>query len=276
MKEITDKELLQLQLDILRDVDSFCRKNGIEYFLVGGTGIGAVRHGGYIPWDDDIDIGMTRPNYNKFLADFNGSFCNLRVYAPEINWNYYAPYANVCDTRTLLIEESNSHRRDDIGVKIDIFPYDGVSSDEQVFESMRRKVNRLIGFCGIKRNNYNSNEEMSIFSGAKYTVAKLLLSFIPYSSLQKAIHKVSAMVPYEKATLLEKIVFPYRNNKPCAKKIFESYCDMKFEDLIVRNLKEYDAYLKSVFGDYMQLPPESQREPHHGFTAYWKEYFSKR
>ena len=112
MKQLTIKEILQVQLDILRDVDAFCRQNKIDYFLVGGTGIGAVRHGGYIPWDDDIDIGMTRPNYDRFLSSFNGNYGNLELYAPEIDLNYYAPYANVCDNRTLLFEGANGHRKD--------------------------------------------------------------------------------------------------------------------------------------------------------------------
>lgn len=271
MKVISDKELLQLQLDILRDVDTFCRHNGIEYFLVGGTGIGAIRHGGYIPWDDDIDIGMTRPNYNRFISSFNGTFPNLRVYAPEINWEYYAPYANVCDTRTLLIESTNSHRKDEIGVKIDVFPYDGVPSDPIEFENLRRKARRLKSMSYFKRSiikrGRNSNPKAIISN----IIWKILLLPIPFSYIQKRIHELSELVSYEEAVYLEKIVFPYKKNIPQKKELFESYCDMPFENLTVRNLKDYDVYLKSVFGDYMKLPPENQRVANHGFVAYWKE-----
>lgn len=271
MKEITDKELLQLQLDILRDVDAFCRKNDIEYFLVGGTGIGAIRHGGYIPWDDDIDIGMTRPNYDRFLSSFNGTYDNLKVYAPEKDWEYYAPYANVCDTRTLLLEGANGHRKDEIGVKIDIFPYDGVPSDEAEFEGLRKKAIQLVNACYIKRYLLSEVRNKTLRTVCSVLFRKTLQIPHSYASLQKKIYSIAQQTPYEKAEYLEKIVFPYNHNKPCRKELFDSYCDMKFEDLTIRNLKGYDEYLRSVFGDYMQLPPENQRIAHHGFVAYWKE-----
>lgn len=271
MKEITNRELLQLQLDILRDVDSFCRSNGIEYFLVGGTGIGAVRHGGYIPWDDDIDIGMTRPNYDRFLSSFNGHYTNLVVYAPELNWNYYAPYANVCDSRTILFEQTNSHNGIDIGVKIDIFPYDPVPSNQQTFESMRRKAKLLNALCYYKRHSLKSTSIIS-FRELAYTVfCKVFLLPRRYSSLQKALHRLTTSISWNEAECLEKIVFPYSHNKPCRRELFESYCDIPFENLVLRNLKDHDTYLKSVFGDYMQLPPESQRIMNHGFKAFWKD-----
>ena len=270
MKEITDKELLQLQLDILRDVDSFCRENGIEYFLVGGTGIGAVRHGGYIPWDDDIDIGMIRPYYDKFLATFNGTYKNLRVYAPEIDWEYYAPYANVCDTRTLLLEGANGHRKDEIGVKIDIFPYDGVPSNEAEFKVMRKNAFKILNSCYIKRYKLSKDANKTFRLVCSVLIKKIILLPQSYSSLQKKLKSLSQQIPYEKAECLEKIVFPYEKNRPCKKELFEIYCDMKFEGLTIRNLKGYDEYLRSVFGDYMQLPPEEQRVAHHGFVAYWK------
>ena len=157
MKQLTIKELLQVQLDILRDVDAFCRQNQIDYFLVGGTGIGAVRHGGYIPWDDDIDIGMTRPNYDRFLSSFNGNYSNLELYAPEIDLNYYAPYANVCDNRTLLFEGANGHRKDKIGVKIDIFPFDGVPGDELTFDKLRTESRKLSGKLWWKRRLFGKS-----------------------------------------------------------------------------------------------------------------------
>ena len=271
MRVITNNELKQLQLDILKDVDAFCRRNGIEYFLVGGTGIGAVRHGGYIPWDDDIDIGMTRPNYNKFIGTFNGSLPNLKVYSPEIDWEYYAPYANVCDTRTILFEHSNSHRKDEIGVKIDVFPYDGVPSDETDFERMRKRARLLKTISYFKRRTISKGRNTSIWNVVSSIFWRIILSPIKYSSLQKRIHHLAEIVPYEDALHLEKIVFPYKKNKPLNKAVFESYCDMVFEGLTIRNLKQYDLYLRSVFGDYMQLPPEDQRVSSHGFIAYWKD-----
>lgn len=271
MKEISVNELLRLQLQILKDVDDFCRKNSIEYFLVGGTGIGAVRHGGYIPWDDDIDIGMTRPNYDRFLASFNGAYSNLRVYAPEIDWNYYAPYANVCDTRTVLIEGANGHRKDEIGVKIDIFPYDGVPDSLSEFDLIRTDALKYVNWCYDKRRIISKIPQKSFRFLVWIVARKIALIPLRYSTIQKKLHGLTTKVDYDNAKYLDKIVFPYKSNKPCRKEVFESYIDMPFENLIVRNLADYDVYLRSVFGNYMQLPPENQRCARHGFDAFWKE-----
>ena len=93
MRLISFEEHKKIQLSILRDIDVFCQKNQIKYFLAFGTLLGAIRHKGFIPWDDDIDIAMPRPDYNKFILSFNGMVDNLKVLAPEIDLDYYAPYA---------------------------------------------------------------------------------------------------------------------------------------------------------------------------------------
>ena len=149
MKTISTEELKRIQLDILLVFHDFCIENGLEYSLFAGTLIGAVRHKGYIPWDDDIDICMTRPNYEKFIHSFNGHFPNYYVAAPELDWNYYAPYANVCDNRTLLLEGKNGHNGQEIGVKIDIFPIDGCTSS-------------LTGYLELCKQSFNWNEIMRL------------------------------------------------------------------------------------------------------------------
>ncbi len=270
MRIITNNELLQLQLDILRDVDTFCRKNEIEYFLVGGTGIGAIRHGGYIPWDDDIDIGMTRPNYDKFLKSFRGRYDNLNLYAPELDWKWYAPYANVCDNRTLLIEGSDGHNGCEVGVKIDIFPYDAVPSNYDEFNKMRNHTRYMVNSMFYKRRSLFKMNLLNFRDVIGTLRIKAGALNRTYESMQKEIHDIAKSIDYDRAEYLEKIVFPYPDNIPCKREIFESYVDIKFENMIVRNLAHYDEYLRSVFGDYMQLPPEEKRHAHHGFTAYWK------
>ena len=99
-----------MQVDILAAVDKFCEQNNIRYSLSSGTLIGAIRHNGYIPWDDDIDLMMPRADYDRFISTFNGVVEHLSVMAPELNANYYAPYANVYDNRTHLNEGCNGHR----------------------------------------------------------------------------------------------------------------------------------------------------------------------
>ena len=130
MKEISIEELKDLQTGIAVMVHDFCQEHGIRYFLGYGSLIGAVRHKGYIPWDEDIDLGMPRPDYERFIHTFPGAYPDLKVFAPELDPGYYAPYANVCLEGTLLVEQNLSHHGREIGVKVDIFPIDGAPSDD--------------------------------------------------------------------------------------------------------------------------------------------------
>ena len=270
MKEIGIEELKQIQLDILLDVHAFCMDNGIEYILTGGTGIGAIRHKGYIPWDDDIDIAMTRPNYDKFLQSFNGYYKHLEVYAPELDWNYYAPYANVCDVRTIVDEPLIGHNGYQIGIKIDVFPIDGVLNEAEYLT--RRKI---CGKCnyrmGVKRRKLYEEWKINKKKCIYYLGLKLLMAFIPYSYFQKKIYREATKYQFSDAPFASPLTFP--NSKPLLyrKDWFDNYIDVEFEGKKVRFISRYDDYLKELFGNYMELPPEEQRVAHHGFRAYWKE-----
>ena len=154
MKKIETEELKRIQVDILKDIHEFCSINNIHYSLAYGTLLGAIRHQGYIPWDDDIDIMMLRSDYEKFIHTFPGSFKHLSICAPELDLNYYAPYANVWDNRTILDEGINNadHRGKTIGIKIDVFPIDKTSSS-RLFEFYSRILYKLLFSHRYRRNN---------------------------------------------------------------------------------------------------------------------------
>ena len=113
----------QIQVDILKDIHQFCEANNLHYTLIFGSLLGAIRHKGYIPWDDDIDIAMLRPDYEKFVASYSGKNGAYRVYDYRNDVDYHHPYAKVADTRTIL-EERTSMK--DIGINIDVFPFDNL------------------------------------------------------------------------------------------------------------------------------------------------------
>lgn len=271
MKELTTKELMDLQLDILIKIDKFCRSNSIRYFIGYGTLIGAVRHGGYIPWDDDIDIGMPRPDYDRFRQLFPNSFPELTFLCPENNTKYYAPYGNVYDNRTLLIEPTIHHFCKELGVKIDVFPIDGVPDDQHEYLELKKRCEYLNTILQAKRYTIKgllSNKPKVILHYIKY---RLRYAFVSYSSIQCEIMRLAKKNDYEKCQYVDKVTF---TNYGCSphwdKNVYEEYIDIDFEGRKVRTIKNFHAHLTALYGDYMKLPPLDQQVPHHGFKAYWK------
>lgn len=274
MKEIGLEELKSLQLEMLQKIHKFCVSNGIHYSLAAGTLLGAIRHKGYIPWDDDIDILMPRPDYERFLNSFNGYYPNLLVVAPELNWRFYAPYANVYDNRTILVEERLDHRGNDIGVKIDVFPIDGVPSDNTEYILFSKKMKETLRKIALKkwtRSNFIMTFKKDKIGFIVSLFNRLGICCKSYETLQKEYHELAVSHTFDNSEYVENIVYNtthkfWRIERSC----FDEYIEVPFENYIFNSIKGFDKYLIVSYGDYMQLPPEEQRTPHHGFTAYWK------
>ncbi len=274
MKEIGLEELKELQLDILQKVHQFCCANNIRYSLAAGTLLGAIRHKGYIPWDDDIDILMPRPDYEKFLGIFNGSYPELEVLAPELDWNYYAPYANICNKRTILKEGALNHRNKELGVKIDVFPIDGVPDDPEDYKLYDSKMKRSLQKISYKKwtirdfkKAWRDNKKGFLILILNYS----LICFTKFAKLQKKHHDLAVRYPFEHSKYADNTVFNTSQNlKRVERSYFENYITVPFENYTFFVLKEYDSYLRVIYGDYMQMPPEDQRIPHHDFYACWK------
>lgn len=260
MRPITEvKELRQIQIAILDQVVAFCDENGINYSLAGGTLIGALRHKGYIPWDDDIDLYLPREDYDRFVEKWKDT-SHLVMLNPNRTKRYLYTFTKIVDSRTIL--EENEVPGYQIGVYVDVFPIDFVPDDE-------RKRHRQFKFMKLaykmRRCKMQSNYLDNLFHYLCYRYFPLPLGFIN-SMIEHILWrkpKSSLVCNVTDANFGEKGIFPAR--------CYEGeYAYVTFEGKKYKAMPGYEEYLRTIYGDYMQLPPVEQRE-HHWFKAYWKD-----
>ncbi len=262
MKKIGIRELKQIQIQILDDVVDFCDKEHLTYFLAYGTLIGAVRHNGYIPWDDDIDLVMPRKDYDYFMKHYNQSTSRYRFLDYEIDPRYLYPFGKVMDTRTFLRE--NCHIHYDLGVNIDIFPLDKVDAGGKLLR-LEKRLRKIIFF---KTMPWSSSR--SLLKNLILTAGRIVFSVIPLRVL------IARTIQYGKSlngTNSVKVSVPVDgayNVNVWEKGWFEAYEYHQFEDKQYKIPVGYDPWLRDVYGDYMQVPPEGQRESLHDIEAYWR------
>lgn len=259
MEELTIQELRNIQLDILQNVDEFCHKHGIRYSLCGGSLLGAVRHQGYIPWDDDIDIMMPRPDYEKFIKTYSSETDYLIDFIKEEG--YRETFVKICRKGTLMIDALLG--RGGFGVNIDLFPIDGVpeKSPLKYVDDVLRFKEKIAKFCPYYKI-------MSTNRGvwfAKYIVKRLTcFQFMSILHLKQKFNEMLINNAFENNSLAGVISGSYGYREVVDKDVFLQYCDMQFEGFSFKCISRFDEYLSSIYGDYMMLPPkDKQVAPHH-------------
>lgn len=262
-KMISDQELKQLMLSILQDIDAFCKDNDIRYFLAYGSLIGAVRHKGYIPWDDDIDIWMPRPDYMRFMKSYRHPYYKACSAEFTPGWDHYI--AKVCDDRT-VIDEGHG---DSCGVYVDVFPLDGWPADPG-----RRKAHYRDVSSGLRLwSSLHYTQHLKLTKGNGFSknfkiLASRLLGLFCTSkaALEKLLAK-EMRYPFEKSEFVGTLTDgDFCIARECAERLIEG----EFEGLRFKIPAAYDTWLTAIYGNYMQLPPVEKRVSNHGTTAYWK------
>lgn len=284
MREMSIDEMKAVSLNMMLDVADFCDKYNIRYYICGGTLLGAIRHKGYIPWDDDIDIIMPRPDYLRFLKEYNGSNERYVVYGVENNSKYWRTFAKVFDLNTHLQEDNIRCEKPDNGVFIDIFPIDGLPKSRTA-QKLLFKEQEFLNFlyhCSAwgytKSFKYaDSKARFAVLKGyirtyLKY-VAVTIFGWLPTYKLIKLINSNASKYGYDEADEVAAIVDCHyggeRERMP--KNVFEPRRKFEFEGHQLWGSEGYDLYLSNLYGNYMELPPEDRRVTHHDFKAYWKD-----
>ncbi|MGI6657899.1 MAG: LicD family protein [Dethiobacteraceae bacterium] len=269
-KKLSLREIQQTELEILKYFAKFCEKNSIRYYLSGGTLLGAIRHGGFIPWDDDIDVIMPRPDYNKFLV-----LCKNAIEKNEFNPNYrlsvneFDPIARIMDMRTTVKMKAYSNRKN-IGLWIDIFPMDGVPSNPFILR-IHYLIIRFLRDClyflsttpNIKRRN-------KIVTLLQYIAIPFrpLLRIIGEKRIAICINKIASIYDFESSSLCAAIASGYGLQEVNKRSEFVVQKKVDFEGSSFFTTAAYHSYLSKLYGDYLQLPPENERNKHH-MEAWW-------
>ncbi len=262
MRRMSPEETKECQIDILDFVHEFCERNNIKYWLDCGTLLGAVRHGGYIPWDDDIDIGMLREDYEKFISTFNNESQRYACYNIENNPEFEYPFAKVLDTETVLYEPDESGLK--LYVNIDIFIYDNAPDDPRLQKAMFKKRDKYV-YCRYFRYS-KGKASGGIFKKISVKIMYSVLKHFPVGYFEKKIIKNARKYEAYKTSLMGN--FTGTDRFVCDKSCFRECIWMEFEGKSYRAPIEYDKYLKALYNDYMQLPPEEKRVSHHSYIAY--------
>lgn len=253
MKENITKELQKIELNIFKDFIKVCDKLNINYYLIGGTLLGAIRHNGFIPWDDDIDVCMLRDDYEVFIKygqEYLDKNYFLQTY--ETDSEYPGCYAKIRDNNTTFLEDSVKTKKMNHGIFIDIFPLDDYHKHNKVKEKLiyyKLYNEKFIHDKNFKKRLVAKLVKILYGNKTKLELCKMQEMIYTRKSNSNYVTNYCGAWGVEKET----------HNKKC----FEDFKIVKFENLDVKVPIGYDEMLKKTYGDYMQLPPKEKRVSHH-------------
>lgn len=262
MEQEVLKKVQPILLEMLKDIQRVCDENGIRYFLYRGTFLGAVRHKGFIPWDDDMDIAMLRQDYERFCAIAPDKLSKAYCFQ---NWHtdrdYAHPFGKVRKRGTVYVE-AKCRRLPENGFYVDIYPIDFAPESPEQQRKLNRKLLHLYRIKLMKCRYTPWKEEERIIWKKRigYLLYQTAALFVSSQWLVKKYEKIALSMP-ESGVLYEQSALPkvpYFKRDWC-----EDLAEYVFEDAAFLGPKDYDSFLSSLYGNYMELPPEDKRENRH-------------
>lgn len=255
-----------MMLEMMKWFHRFCQENGIVYYVIGGTMLGSIRHNGFIPWDDDIDVGLPREDYEKLLANKKALFKNEKRYFLESyrdgNPDYEYAYAKIYDTNTTLVENCRMKTRR--GIFIDVFPLDGIGENKenafQNYSHILKQINFLMTRTCALRKNRSWVKNLAII------VSQAIPQFIINN--QKLIEKIDVLCKsrsFDTSKYIGNLVGNWGMKEIMPKQYLGSPTLYKFEDTEVYGPEKFDEYLTCVYGNWRQLPPIEKQQSHHDY-----------
>ena len=266
-QEVTDiREIQQMELGIMEYIHEVCQKIGVKYFLAYGSLIGAVRHKGFIPWDDDMDICMLREDYEK-LQDYLIANPDERyeVMSYKNNLNYVYPFMKVQDNQTYLLEE-DVRIDSNMGIYVDIFPVDGYEDDSVFKDKMTRLIKKRQLSCYTFKGITNTK---SILNSLIRYISVIIFYFTNTNKYIRGIDELAKSRKVDDYELVDYLIYKDMNKPVWKREWLKQTITGVFEGKEFMIPKNYHEILTSDYGDYTQLPPVELRFSHHDFQL-WK------
>ena len=266
-QEVTDiREIQQMELGIMEYIHEVCQKIGVKYFLAYGSLIGAVRHKGFIPWDDDMDICMLREDYEK-LQDYLIAHPDNRyeVMSYKNNLNYVYPFMKVQDNQTYLLEE-DVRIDSNMGIYVDIFPVDGYEDDSVFKDKMTRLIKKRQLSCYTFKGITNTK---SLLNSLIRYISVIIFYFTNTNKYIRGIDELAKSRKVDDYELVDYLIYKDMNKPVWKREWLNQTITGVFEGKEFMIPKDYHEILTSDYGDYTQLPPVELRFSHHDFQL-WK------
>ena len=264
MKELTLAEIHEIEFDILNKFSLFCRENNLRFFLCGGTLLGAVRHKGFIPWDDDVDVCMPRPDYEKFIQLYCKktieSNTKIKLFSNELN-NLIVPFSKLKRMDTVVIS-SNTNCDIDTNLWIDIFPIDalpeGINDQIEIFN----KAKLLRQMLTISCHKYGTGK--TILRKILKIIIKPIISIIGNKRFCDKLDCLAKNIPYGSTSKVGCVTWGLYGIKGEVMNIndFEDEVYVEFCKSKMPIFSCWDAYLKGCYGDYLKIPSKNNRQTH--------------
>lgn len=264
---MTESELVKCaQLDMLIELDRICKSNSIPYFVAGGTLLGTIRHSGFIPWDDDIDVGMLRENYEKFIVVCKDNLSDeYSLYDWDVDENSPLPYLKMKIKGTHYREELSKFTEMNDEIYIDIFPLDN-APDSKLKQKIHGIKNVFLKKILLLKCGFTIDEG-PLVKKILYFPLRIVSSFGKTSQWKKIFRKNAAKYQNDVTKNVVNLCGSYSYDKELKKRdCLEKLTTHRFESTFVSIPEDYDKYLHEVYGDYMILPPENKRISRHGIS----------
>lgn len=265
MKELTLQQLKEIEFDILKMFDDFCKENNIRYFLAYGTLLGAIRYKKFIPWDDDVDLLIPRTDYNRMIDLFKDTD-KYRLFAFEKNPEYLYPFAKLCDMTTRK-DELGYDNGVELGVDIDLFPLDAWNDDLKKAKKEAKRIRRLMLCLGLTKIKKTVPEPL-----IKRALKRILMIWCKIRGAKHFIREIQKETckAGQKGNVYvgAKSWCVYGERGIIPAEAFSSAVDIEFEGETFPAPVGWDTYLRCLYGDYLPEPPKEKQKTHHNFKAY--------